>query len=184
MREIESQFVELNNTLGKWVSHNGLSLNIKKTNYMIFTRKRKLDTNTFIPKIANIPIERKTVARFLGVLIDDKLSWTHHIAALKTKMSRYIGIAYKLRNIIPLTARKNIFNSQVQSHLNYCSLVWGSSSKSNVESVFTTQKKAMRSIMPGYVNYYYKDGICPSHTKSSFNDLGILTVHNVILKIS
>ena len=125
MQEIEAQFTELSSTLVKWVSQNGLSLNIKKTNYLIFTRKKNLNLNAFVPKIYNTAIERKSAARFLGVLIDDKLTWTQHISALKSKMSRYVGIAYKLRNILPLSVRKMIFNRQFQSHLNYCSLVWG-----------------------------------------------------------
>ena len=74
------------------------------------------------------------------------------------------------------------FHSKFQSHLNYCSLVWGSSRKSNIESLFTAQKKAIRSIIPGYVNHYYNNGICPTHTKPAFTDFKILTVHNVILK--
>ena len=110
--------------------------------------------SSFTPKINNIPIERKTVVCFLGVLVADKMSWRHHIAAVKAKMSRYVGIMYKLRYVLPLAARLKIFNSLVQSHLNYCSLVWGSSNKTNIESLFTTQKKAMRAIMPGCVNYY------------------------------
>ena len=84
--------------------------------------------------------------------------------------------------MLPLKARLLTFNSLVQSHLNYCSLVWGSSPKSKIESLFAAQKKAMRAVMSGWVNYYYKDGTCPSHTKSSFTDQNILTVHNVILK--
>ena len=147
---------------------------------MIFTRRRNLNIQSFIPKIANRPIEHKTVTRFLGVLVDDKFTWKQQIAALKLKMSRYIGIAYKLRSILPISARQKIFNSQVQCHLNYCSLVWGTSCKSNIDALFQTQKKAMRSIMPGHVNYYYKDGVCPSHPKPSFTELNILTVQNVI----
>ena len=38
----------------------------------------------------------------------------------------------------------------------------------------------MRAIMPGYVNYYYKDGKLPAHTKASFADFGIITVHGLI----
>ena len=182
MQEIETQFDELSSTLVKWVKYNGLSLNIKKTNYLIFTRKKNLDLKGFVPKIFGMSIEHKSVARFLGVLIDDKLTWSHHIAALKSKMSRYVGISYKLRNILPLSARKMIFNSQFQSHLNYCSLVWGSSCKSNIESLFTSQKKAIRSIMPGNVNYYFNNGKCPTRTKPAFKDFNILTVHNVVIK--
>ena len=97
-------------------------------------------------------------------------------------MSRYVGTMYKLKNILPLKARLMIYNSLVQSHLNYCSLIWGTSSKSNIEKLFTTQKKAIRAIMPGYVNYFYTDGILPAHTKPFFKEANILTVHNIILK--
>ena len=40
----------------------------------------------------------------------------------------------------------------------------------------------MRAIMPGWVHFYYKEGVCPSHTKTFFTKLNVLTVHNVILK--
>ena len=166
----------------QWVGANELALNIRKTNYMLFSRTRNIIFENFIPKINNIPIERKRVAKFLGVLVDEKLTWTYQISAIKAKMSRYVGTMYKLKNILPLKARLMIYNSLVQSHLNYCSLIWGTSSKSNIEKLFTTQKKAIRAIMPGYVNYFYTDGILPAHTKPFFKEANILTVHNIILK--
>ena len=180
--EIETKFLELSTKLVDWVSHNELKLNTKKTNYMLFSRSRNLHLGTFVPKIAGIPIERKTVARFLGVIIDDKLSWSHHITAIRSKMSKFIGILYKLKHTLPLKARLLTFNSLVQSHLNYASLVWGSTHKSKIDTLFSAQKKAMRAVMPGWVNYFYKEGCHPTHTKSSFKAFNILTVHNVILK--
>ena len=179
LAEISSIFTELSSALTNWVSHNELLLNTKKTNFMIFTRKRTLDYNSFMPTINNIPIERKSVAKFLGVLVDDKLSWSQHIAAIKSKMSRYIGILFKLKNVLPLKARILTFNSLVQSHVNYCSLVWGCTTKSKIDSLFSTQKKAIRAIMPGWVSCFYREGICPSHTKSTFTEYGFLTVQNV-----
>ena len=82
-----------------------------------------------------------------------------------------------------MLARLMIFNSLVQSHLNYCSLVWGATNKSKIDTLFATQKKAIRSIiMPGWVTYHYKDGILPTHTKPFFHKHKILTVHNIITK--
>ncbi len=75
-----------------------------------------------------------------------------------------------------------IYNSLIQSHLNYCSLLWGTSSKSNIEKLFRVQKKAIRATMPGFINYYYKDGNTPTNTKPFFKESNILTVHNIILK--
>ena len=87
---------------------------------------------------------------------------------------------YKLKKILPLHARLQIYHSFVQSHINYCSLVWGFSCKSNIEAMFSKQKKGIRAIMPGYVNYNYKDGKIPDHTKSAFSKFGILTVLKLI----
>ena len=180
MTEISSQVEELCRVLLKWVDSNGLALNLKKTTYMIFSRRR-IDSN-FNLLIANTHIQRKSEARFLGVIIDEKLNWSSHIKAVKSKMSRYIGIMYKLKKYLPQQPRLQIFHSFVQSHLNFCSIIWGFSAKSNIESLFVNQKKGMRAVMPGYVKYFYKDDSPPAHTKPAFTNFNILTVQSVIAK--
>ena len=82
---------------------------------------------------------------------------------------------------MPLSARINIFHSFVQSHLNYCSLVWGLGPKACIEPLFAEQKKAMRALMPGNNINYYKNGITPCHTKPFFTEYQIMTVHSIIL---
>ena len=180
--EIISIFEVFCRDLVKWVNVNGLFLNIKKTNFMVFTRRRHSLLNSYEPYIGETKIERKKVSRFLGVLLDEKLTWSYHIAAVKAKMSRFIGSLYKLKKILPLKARLLSFNSLVQSHLNYCSLIWGFTNKCKIEQLFSAQKKAIRAIMPGFINFFYKDGEIPTHTKSFFIEQEILTVQSVILK--
>ena len=107
---------------------------------MIFSNSR-IATLPFTPKIRNHEIERKYSARFLGVIMNDKLTWKDHTLAVKAKMSRYVGILFKLKKFLPLPACKNIFHSFVQSHLHYCSLVWGLGAKSNIEPLFAEQKR-------------------------------------------
>ena len=139
MDEIQVKVSELASNLLNWVQCNGLALNLKKTYYMVFTNRR---INTDIElRINNIVIKRVTETRFLGVLIDEKLTWKSHISAMRAKMSRYVGIMYKLKGILPLKVRLQIYHSFVQSHLNYCSLVWGFSAKANIEKLFSSQKK-------------------------------------------
>ena len=179
MHEIEQQLSELIPALTKWVGINGLKLNLKKTNYMIFS-VRKIDYIGDII-IGNTKIERKSESRFLGVIIDDKLCWAQHIKAMKAKMSRYVGIMYRIKSLLPTKARLQIFHSFVQSHLNFCSLVWGFAAKNHIESLFSSQKKGLRAVMPGYVNYFYKDGVLPTHTKPFFNKFNILTIHGIIV---
>ena len=97
-------------------------------------------------------------------------------------MMRYIGIMYKIKRHLPIKARLQVYQSFVQSHLNYCSLVWGFAAKSHIDSLFSRQKQGIRAVMPGFVNYFYKEGTLPQHTKHFFNDHKILTVHGIIVK--
>ncbi len=121
-----------------WVDVNGLVLNLKKTHFIVFSRQA-IHTDREI-MIANTEIKRKTEARFLGVIIDEKLTWARHIATIKAKMSRYVGIMYKLKRHLPFQARLQIFHSLVQSHLNFCNLVWGFAAKNHIDGLFRKQK--------------------------------------------
>ena len=177
--EVLSKFESISSTLVKWVGTNGLSLNLKKTKYMLFSNTNEKITNGL--NIGGTLIEQTTEARFLGVIVDEKLNWSKHIATVKAKMSRYVGIMCKIKRNLPLQARIQIYHSMVQSHLNYCSIVWGFASKTHIESLFRCQKKGIRAIMP-YAKYFYKDGRTPTHTKSSFNEYGILSVHGIVMK--
>ena len=182
IHEVLTKITGLSLDLVKWVDCNGLALNLKKTKFMIFTRQRNIDFSSIDLHICNTKIELTTEARFLGVIVDDKLSWSHHISALRMKMSKYLGIMYKIKKYLPLQARIQIFHSFVQSHLNYCSLVWGFAAKSHIESLFRKQKQGIRAIMPGNINYFYMDGKIPEHTKQKFEEYNILTVHGIIVK--
>ena len=132
--------------------------------------------------IGGVQINRVTEARFLGVIIDENLTWSKHVNTVKVKMNRYVGIMYKLKRHLPMKARLQIYQSFIQSHINFCSLVWGFTSKSHIDSLFTKQKQGVRIVMPGFVNLYYRDGQLPAHTKDSFKEYGILTIHGVIVK--
>ena len=180
IEEINDQLKNLTINLLKWVNSNGLALNLKKTKYMIFSTTR----NTELPQpltIADKLIERKYEARFLGVIMDESLNWSRHVKTVQAKMARYVGIMYKIKKYLPLNARLQIFHSFVQSHANYCSLVWGFSCKHNIELLFRKQKIGMRAVIPGFINYKYKDGKIPGHTKAYFSEYGILTIHNMIV---
>ena len=146
---------------------------------MIFSRSRTDLSSPLI--ISNTLIERKEEARFLGVIIDESLTWTQHIRTVVSKMARYVGIMYKIKKLLPLSARLQIYHSLVQSHINYCVLVWGFSCRSNIEAIFTKQKKGIRAVIPGFINYKYKNGKLPGHTKPAFSEFKILTIQNLIV---
>ena len=103
---------------------------------MIFSRSHNIE----LPEpliVSETLIEHKHEARFLGVIMDESLNWSCHVKAVQSKMSRYVGIMYKIKKFLPLNARQQIYHSFVQSYVNYCSLVWGFTAKSNIDSLFT-----------------------------------------------
>ena len=179
--EIQCKIEMLLENLQSWVYNNGLKLNIKKTKYMLFTNRPKIEIDV---KLNGTLIERSVCERFLGVLVDDNLSWSNHIKSLASKISRNSGIMYKLKGIVPDSVLKTLYNSFIQSNLNYCSTVWGLRSKNSVEPLFRAQKKAIRTVENRYNLFFYnKDtGECPCHTKEIFERNDFLTVHNLIAK--
>ena len=108
--------------LEEWVALNGLKLNISKTKYMLFSNRNTRDINV---EISATSIERKKTERFLGVIIDDRLTFKQHRATLASKIARNAGVIYKVKGIVPLHVIKTLYNSFIQSHLVYCSNVWG-----------------------------------------------------------
>ena len=85
------------NKLYLWLNVNWLSLNIDKTNFIVFHPYNKPIKKSITIKINNKAIIEKEYIKYLGVLIDSTLSWKHHVSNISKKISRSIGIMYKLR---------------------------------------------------------------------------------------
>ena len=98
--------------LHAWFTVNKLSLNISKTNYILFGRRRCIADNVSITMGKN-PISMVKVTKFLvGVNIDEILTWKDHISVAKSKLSKTIGIMY----------RASTFLNQSSLFTLYCSL--------------------------------------------------------------
>ena len=95
----------------EWLNINKLSLNVKKTKFMLF-HYHQCNVNSLIPKLAinSEPIERVTECNFLGLTIDGHLSWPPHIQKISNKISRTIKIMCQLR-FLPTHILKLIYTS-------------------------------------------------------------------------
>jgi hypothetical protein len=154
--KLNKELKEINN----WLKSNKLSLNIKKTKCMTFHTPQKKIT---LPKlfIDNINLEFVNEFNFLGLILDKHLTWKSHIDMIAKKISKTIGIMYKLRNNLPYYTLRTIYNSLILPHLNYGLICWGWRS----EKLFTLQKRAIRVIANlGYI----------AHTSLAFKQLHIL----------
>jgi len=96
---------------------NKLSLNLKKTNYMIFTRKANATDTLMNIKIDNVPIQKVDQTRFLGVIINDKLLWNDRMKTIRIKISKGLGILARLRHYLPSRILVNLYYTLVHPYL-------------------------------------------------------------------
>ena len=78
-------------------------------------------------------VECVTRTKFLGVIIDNKLKWNDHITYLKSKISKTIGLFYKMRQYLGRKALVNLFYSLVFPYLIYCNEIWGNTSSVHLD---------------------------------------------------
>ena len=84
-----------------WLDVNKLSLNIDKTNFIIFKSPHHSITEAVSIKIGNLPIRKTSYVKFLGVLLDENLSWKYHLTELSKKLARTCGMFFKVRHFLP-----------------------------------------------------------------------------------
>ena len=154
----------------RWLDANKLSLNTNKTNYMIFhCPGAALRVNAAI-RIGNRFIFRVKYIRFLGLLLDENLSWKYHLSQLSRKLSRTCGILLKIRNYLSTDILRCIYNSLFMSFLQYGIVIWGQTFSSYIEPIFKLQKKAIRTI---------SHQTALSHSLPLFKGLQLLRVSDV-----
>ena len=175
-----------------WLRNNNLRLNVSKTKYMLFLPKstawKNLNLKITIDQAAELAQVEQY--KYLGVIIDSKLNWTHHIDYLTKKLSRTLGILLKTRYYLDTKSLLLILQSLFLSHINYGILCWGRCSKTAIERLSVLLNKAFRFIYfcghtDSVVKYYVKNKIL--QVKDIFNlELGkfMFKFHRRLLPIN
>ena len=145
--EIE-QFI--NNELrlaSNWFDANRLTLHPGKTQFMVFMRNRR-DPPKLNLKILGVPIkqcgekfETKTIT-FLGVVMDEKLSWKAHVNKVATKIRSANFMLNLVKNTLPEKLRITLYNALVKPHIEYCLGLYGRSP--SIATIEKLQKRAIR----------------------------------------
>ena len=126
-KDIQSMIRILNNELIKiteWLNVNKLALNVSKTHYILFNLSKARNINAEV-KINNKIISEVESAKFLGVTLDNKLSWSQHIKHIKGKIAKGIGILSKARKVFTVKTLNTIYYSFIHPYLTYCIEIWG-----------------------------------------------------------
>ena len=146
-RNLTDLQLTLNRELGKlfvWFSVNKLSINLSKTNYILF-RNRSADTDLNI-RINTINVTRVQSSKFLGIIIDENLNWKPHIQLVKSKLSKTLYIIYKASKLINYEGMLTLYCSLFLPYLTYCCEIWGNTYATNVNCIYVIQKKIVRII--------------------------------------
>ena len=132
------------NKLKIWFDVNKLSLNLNKTKLMIFGN-RKIDARVQLV-VDQVEIEQVYEIKFLGVLVDCKLSWKQQIKYVRSKISRSIAVLGKAKHILEQRVLYILYCSLVVPYLTYCVEVWGNAYKTTLQPLCILQKRALRTI--------------------------------------
>ena len=128
----------------QWIRANKLSLNLQKTKYMLFSKS--IESLPINISFEDYPLECVSSIKFLGVTVDDKLSWKNHIENICNKISRNIGVINKLKTCLPLKSLLMLYSSLILPYLNYALMAWGNAHRSILDKLLLLQKKVVRII--------------------------------------
>ena len=151
-------------SLSEWFKANKLSLNVSKTNYILIKNSNNTLLNHSL-KIGDEKIQQVNTAKFLGIMIDDKLNWNVHIKHCKNKLSSGLYALNSSKHILSHEHLKSLYYTLIHSHLTYGLLLWGSTYKTFLHKLEVLQNKAIRSI----TNSKYNES-----TEPVYKQLGIL----------
>ena len=185
--------------INKYMLSNQLHINKTKCNYMYF---RPSISNYQVcarsKELLKLYINGKAIkqvasTKFLGVIIDEDLSWIPHIEHLNKKLKSCCGAIKRIKDYIPVSHYVSIYHSLFESHLSYCISVWGGASSDELQKLFVTQKYCLR-ILFGTKPYWlitdkcqraltYNEQMHPDYSKENtkpiFKCTNLLTVNNL-----
>lgn len=141
-----------------WLSNNLLSLNVEKTKFITFSTTISDQPNStkisiHKPSCQNenscncSKIEKVNSIKYLGIILDQHMRWTEHISYVKKKIRQLMHKFYILRDIL---SRKNLmilYNSLVESILNYCITTWGGTYNKHLYNLQTAQNTILKIIL-------------------------------------
>ena len=156
--------------LQNWLNANKIALNATKTEAILFRNSRK-QLNYDVRLVLNGQyLQFTSNVKYLGVILDEFLSWSYHQNVLATKLRKSNGIISKLRHYLPASTMISIYYALFHSHLSFASQIWGQNLPFN-SRIAKLQKSAIRLLT--FSNY-------SAHSKPLFKQANILPFSDLI----
>ena len=128
--------------LVNWLNANKISLNVKKTDMVIFKSNQKKFEGDLKLKLCGKRLYPTESVKCLGVKIDTNLNWEHHVNDLSIKRNRANALLFKMRKYVSLKILRSIYFAVFDSYLSYCCLVWAQN-RSTIQQILILQKRQL-----------------------------------------
>lgn len=169
-----------------WIKENKLIINLIKSKCMMLGSKYLLKEppalNLFV---GGSIIEQVAEAKLLGVIVDNRLNWNAQTKHVLNKMGRSIAAVRHCRKCIPTHIRKTLVESIVLCHLDYCSIIWATTTEYNLNRLQIAQNKAARLVLNCSFRTSVRDmhnQLAWLHVKSRINYCLIKFLKNIMTK--
>ena len=137
---------------------------------MIFRSRQKTLPLTRQIIIENNALQQVDNTKFLGVYIDQHLTWKTYINFIAAKISKSVGILYKAKHHLPSKYLLTLYYALIYPYLTYCNSIWASTYVTNLQRIYLLQKRAVRAISKADYN---------ASSKPLFANLKILDVSSI-----
>lgn len=141
-QHMEKDIRKINN----WMYNNDMSFNASKTKYILFKTQRQDTYDLPAILINNVEIQQTDQMKYLGLIIDEHLSWKPHISYLKKLLKPYLYVLKQTRYLMHVNTKKSLYFSYIHSHLSYMTALWGYANLTELENLQILQNKAIRNI--------------------------------------
>ena len=151
-------------------------IKLSNTSYkaILFRNPRKVVNYNIRLKLGGKPLYLTSSIKYLGILLDEHLTWKTQINSLSLKLSRANGILSKLQHFLPPSTLTTVYYALFHSHISYATQVWGQHLPLN-SRIFKLQKTALRLMTFSEYN---------AHSKPLFKSLGIPTISDLTFTLN
>ena len=128
-----------------WFHANKLTLNLTKTCYSIFHKRTMyVDVQFNTLKAGNTILHRANEVEYLGLTIDEILSWVPHVDKLMKSLTRYFSLFYKLRDLIPDKIKRQVYFAYIYSRISYGIQMYGCAADRVINKLQTISNKLLK----------------------------------------
>ena len=146
IRQLRRQIESCIGKVQKWYTENGLLINSDKTEFMILKQRGTHEVNVRSGDKL-ITIKSKNCLKVLGMKIDSQLTWSNHIAQIKSRTTNAIRNIARTNNVLSLKSRLTLTNALVVPHYNYGDIIYDGCTAKVREDLERNQNYAARAML-------------------------------------